>query len=166
MPKISFPPSPVLLPLTQGVKEGVEAFVGRLFRPENSPEPLGLLSSGPELGRNLNDDVRFGQVDGGVAHAREEDGVDPTADPKRGQQSLPVAFLGPSINRVPPEELRIFGKGIDAVREDDDLIACPRRRREGRREGGGEGGREGEGDDGSGRKGNEGAKDGCRGPRR
>ena len=55
--------TPPRLLLTQGIKKGVEAVVRRLLGPQNPPQPLSFLSPRAELGRNLNDYIRFGQVD-------------------------------------------------------------------------------------------------------
>ena len=49
---------------------------GGRFRAQNAPETLRFLASGSRVGGYLNDDVRFGNIDGVVANFGEEDGVD------------------------------------------------------------------------------------------
>ena len=68
------------------------------FRAQNAPETLRFLSTGSSVGGYLNDDVRFGNIDGVIANFGEEDGVDLVGVFEGVQNARAFGVTGVAVN--------------------------------------------------------------------
>ena len=74
--------------------------------------------------RDLDDDVGVGQVDRGVAHLGDEDGVVLGARLELLEDAYPLRLRRRPVNEGPPELDRVLFEREDIVGEDDDLVAA------------------------------------------
>mmetsp|Transcript_9423 Transcript_9423/g.38567 ORF Transcript_9423/g.38567 Transcript_9423/m.38567 type:complete len:261 (-) Transcript_9423:1404-2186(-) len=112
------------VPRNQTVEVRIVLALGPLLGPKNSAEALCLLSARAKVRRDLNEDISLRQVDGVVAHLRDEHHVEIGAV-LEALQDLNALVRG----RIALEVVVAHGDGVvlernDAIRENNHLVAA------------------------------------------